>query len=175
MLGNGMVAVNMFNETLDILENKFNEEVGCLMKTKLKNLAWYLGSHTRGIIVDYEGASCILVWRKCHEVIKRICEGLYHLHVKQRNVHLDLKPANILLDDNMVPKIADFGLPRCFDEKQCRAFTTSNLSVNPKLHFRSNIYSLDVTIIERYYQGLPDWLSNEGEAQKHSTISGILC
>lgn len=102
-----MVAVNMFNETLDILENKYNEEVGCLMKTKHKNLVCFLGSRTRGIIVDYEGASSILVWRKCHEVIKRICEGLYHLHVKQRNVHLNLKPANILLDDNMVPKITN--------------------------------------------------------------------
>jgi serine/threonine protein kinase len=36
-------------------------------------------------------------------------------------LHLDLKPANILLDDNMVPKIADFGLSRCFDEKQNQA------------------------------------------------------
>jgi sulfur carrier protein ThiS len=50
-----MVAVNMFNETLDILENKYNEEVGCLMKTKHKNLVCFLGSRTRGIIVDYEG------------------------------------------------------------------------------------------------------------------------
>jgi serine/threonine protein kinase len=38
-------------------------------------------------------------------------------------VHLDLQPANILLDDNMVPKIADFGLSRLFGEEQTRINT----------------------------------------------------
>jgi serine/threonine protein kinase len=40
-------------------------------------------------------------------------------------VHLDLKPANILLNDYMVPKIADFGISRCFDEKQTQAATST--------------------------------------------------
>jgi len=56
-------------------------------------------------------------WREHHEIIKGICEGLHYLHEIQI-LHLDLKPANILLEDNMVPKIADFGLSRCFDEKR---------------------------------------------------------
>lgn len=68
-------------------------------------------------------ASCGLKWRKRYQIIKGICEGLHYLHAS-RIVHLDLKPANILLDDNMVPKIADFGLSRCFDENQTRAITS---------------------------------------------------
>ena len=52
-------------------------------------------------------------WRDCYQIITGICQGLQYLH--QNNiVHLDLKPGNILLDDNLVAKIADFGLSRCY-------------------------------------------------------------
>ncbi|CAM0946675.1 unnamed protein product [Alopecurus aequalis] len=112
LLRNRIVASKELNETLGILENKFNEEVGCSMKQKHKNIVWFLGycSDTRGITIDYDGTFFLLERRNCSEIIKGICEGLYHPYVKRCIVRLDLKPANILLDDNMVPKIADFDL-----------------------------------------------------------------
>ena len=67
--------------------------------------------------------SCGLKWRDRYRIIKGSCEGLLHLH-ENRILHLDLKPGNILIADHMVPKIADFGLSRCLDEDQTRAFTS---------------------------------------------------
>jgi serine/threonine protein kinase len=61
-------------------------------------------------------------WAMCYKIIKGICEGLQYLH-DNHIVHLDLKPANILLDDYMTPKISDFGLSRCFDENQSKRIT----------------------------------------------------
>ncbi|XP_045085976.1 uncharacterized protein [Aegilops tauschii subsp. strangulata] len=56
-------------------------------------------------------------WSTRYSIIKGICEGLNFLHgCKPRIFHLDLKPANILLDNSMVPKLADFGLSRLFAE-----------------------------------------------------------
>ncbi|CAL5051383.1 unnamed protein product [Urochloa decumbens] len=64
--------------------------------------------------------SCGLDWHTCYKIIKGICEGLHYLHNGSKDpiYHLDLKPANILLDENMVPKIGDFGLSRLFDSTQ---------------------------------------------------------
>ncbi|XP_037410817.1 uncharacterized protein LOC119274251 isoform X2 [Triticum dicoccoides] len=59
-------------------------------------------------------------WRTRYAIIKGICNGLKYLHeeLKPPIFHLDLKPANILLDKNMTPKIADFGLSRFFKEEK---------------------------------------------------------
>jgi serine/threonine protein kinase len=69
-------------------------------------------------------ASGGLEWNKRFKIIKGICEGLQYLH-ENNIVHLDLKPPNILLNDNMVPKISDFGLSRCFEEMQSRTMTST--------------------------------------------------
>jgi serine/threonine protein kinase len=61
-------------------------------------------------------------WRTRYAIIKGICEGLEYLHEKLEPsmYHLDLKPANVLLDENMSAKIADFGVSRLFLEEKTR-------------------------------------------------------
>ncbi|RLM54817.1 putative receptor-like protein kinase [Panicum miliaceum] len=80
----------------------------------------------RGYLSD---ESCGLDWDRRYKIIEGICFGLHYLHEewnpKTPIIHMDLKPANILLDVNMVPKIADFGLSRLFGEEQTRTCTTN--------------------------------------------------
>uniref|UniRef100_A0A8R7RD52 non-specific serine/threonine protein kinase n=1 Tax=Triticum urartu TaxID=4572 RepID=A0A8R7RD52_TRIUA len=189
MLDNGTVAVKKLCNMLDMDEKKFSEEIRCLMKATHKNVVRFLRycSDRQGEMVNCEGklvladvrqrllcfeylpkgsldkhitdVSCGLEWRKRYQIINGICDGLYYLH-QNHIVHLDLKPANILLDDTMLPKIADFGLSRCFDEKQSRAITSKRdlagrqgylapeFYTRRQITFKLDIYSLGMIIIE---------------------------
>lgn len=57
-----------------------------------------------------------LSWDKLNEIALGIARGLNYLHhgCDMQIVHFDIKPHNILLDNNFVPKVADFGLAKLF-------------------------------------------------------------
>jgi serine/threonine protein kinase len=55
-------------------------------------------------------------WEKLNEIALGIARGLNCLHqgCDMQIVHLDIKPHNILLDNNFCPKVADFGFAKLF-------------------------------------------------------------
>lgn len=56
-----------------------------------------------------------LSWRQRFDIISGTAEGLAYLHggCEAKIIHRDIKTSNILLDENLIPKIGDFGLARC--------------------------------------------------------------
>ncbi|CAM0870088.1 unnamed protein product [Alopecurus aequalis] len=184
IFGDCTVAVKrLFDATMD--EQIFQREIQCLMQVKHKNVVRFLGYcadrqgnmakwdgeyvmadvHQRLLVFEYvpNGSlyKCITdkhcEWAMCYKIIKGICEGIQYLH-DNRIVHLDVKPANILLDNNMSPKISDFGLSRWFKENQSQHITKTRNGtlgyIAPELleegviTFGTDLYSLGVVIIE---------------------------
>ncbi|CAA3008018.1 rust resistance kinase Lr10-like [Olea europaea subsp. europaea] len=71
-------------------------------------------------ISSYLNQSRTLGWEKLHKIALGIAKGIDYLHqgCNQRILHFDIKPHNILLDHNLSPKVADFGLAKMCSKDQ---------------------------------------------------------
>lgn len=98
-------------------------------------------------------------WCTHYAIIKGICNGLKYLHEELESpmYHLDLKLANILLNEKMIPKIADFGLSRLFEGQKTqrtksiigtRGYLPPEYIEGEIISIKSDIYSLGVVIIK---------------------------
>ncbi|PRQ56295.1 putative glycerophosphodiester phosphodiesterase, protein kinase RLK-Pelle-LRK10L-2 family [Rosa chinensis] len=66
-------------------------------------------------IYSKEG-SITLSYKKMYEIAVGVAQGIEYLHQgrEMQILHFDIKPHNILLDENFIPKISDFGLAKLY-------------------------------------------------------------
>ncbi|OWM78737.1 hypothetical protein CDL15_Pgr002908 [Punica granatum] len=67
----------------------------------------------------------VLEWQQRKKIILDIARGRNYLHedCQQKIIHLDIKPQNILLDENFNAKVSNFGLSKLMDRDQSQVMT----------------------------------------------------
>ena len=99
-----------------------------------------------------------LDWQTRFNIITDIAKGLCYLHeeCRQRIAHLDIKPQNILLDNEFNAKISDFGLSKLIDRDLSHVVTRMRGTpgylapewLTMKITEKADIYSFGVVVIE---------------------------
>ncbi|KAL3497378.1 hypothetical protein ACH5RR_040110 [Cinchona calisaya] len=101
----------------------------------------------------------ILDWETRYSIALGTAKGLAYLHqdCDAKIVHCDIKPENILLDDQFLAKVSDFGLAKLMTREQNYAFTTLRGTrgylapewiTNYAISEKSDVYSFGMVLLE---------------------------
>ncbi|VAH69422.1 unnamed protein product [Triticum turgidum subsp. durum] len=107
--------------------------LGCCIKGEEKLLVYeYLPNKSLDFFIFERNRTTFIDWKKRRVIIEGIAQGLLYLHKhsRLRIIHRDLKASNILLDQDMNPKISDFGLAKIFSSNDSQGSTKRWLHVS---------------------------------------------
>lgn len=128
------VAVKVLNLRLDGAFKSFDAECKVLARVRHRNLIKVISScsnlDVRALVLQYMSNSSLEKWLYSHNyclnlfqrvsIMLDVALALEYLHHSQSEpvVHCDLKPSNVLLDDDMVAHVGDFGLAKILVENK---------------------------------------------------------
>ncbi|XP_058206134.1 rust resistance kinase Lr10-like [Rhododendron vialii] len=171
------VAVKILNSTKGNGEEFINEVgiIGTIHHVNVVRLVGYCADgFRRALIYEFlpndslekfalsDRDKRLLGWKKLLEIAMGIAKGIEYLHqgCDQQILHFDIKPHNILLDENLNPKITDFGLAKlCSKEQSVVSMTTARGTIGyiapevfsrnfGNVSYKSDIYSFGMLLLE---------------------------
>ncbi|KAG2331640.1 hypothetical protein Bca52824_002820 [Brassica carinata] len=171
-----MVAVKVLKDSKGSGED-FTNEISSMSQTSHQNIVSLLGFCSEGsktaIIYEFLGNGSLdkfisgktlinLDWTALYQIALGVARGLEYLQhgCKTSIVHFDIKPQNVLLDDNFFPKVSDFGLAKLCEKKESALSLLDTRGtvgyiapemisrVYGSVSHKSNVYSYGMLVLE---------------------------
>ncbi|KAF7814203.1 putative LRR receptor-like serine/threonine-protein kinase [Senna tora] len=151
---NSLVAVKLLSQSSSQGLREFRSELELLMVVHHRHLVSLIGYCEEG------GVRALIYEFMANGDLRQHLSGLEYLHngCKSPIVHRDLKTSNILLNENMQAKIADFGLSRAFVNDNDTHISTRpagtigyldpEFQTSGNLTKRSDVYSFGIIVLE---------------------------
>ncbi|KAK9293190.1 hypothetical protein L1049_021179 [Liquidambar formosana] len=177
-LGDGtLIAVKKLDRVLPHGEKEFITEVntiGSMHHMNLVRLCGYCsegsqrllvyeflknGSLDKWIFPTYQCRDKILDWPTRFNIAIATAQGIAYFHEQCRNriIHCDIKPENILLDENFCPKVSDFGLAKLMGREHShvvtmvrgtRGYLAPEWVSNRPVTVKADVYSYGMLLLE---------------------------
>eukprot|EP01018_Ginkgo_biloba_P000736 Gb_02004 [translate_table: standard] len=174
------VAIKQLSSTSRQGTREFGNEIGTISAVQHPNLVKLYGCCVGGeelmLVYEYlennslysallgpEECRLKLDWPVRFNICLGVARGLAYLHEESRVriVHRDIKSTNILLDQNLNPKIADFGLAKLYEEEKTHISTrvagtvgymAPEYAMRGVLTEKADVYSFGVVALEITWQ-----------------------
>ncbi|KAE9591307.1 putative protein kinase RLK-Pelle-DLSV family [Lupinus albus] len=152
------------------IDDDFESEAKLISNVHHRNLVRLLGCCNEGqeriLVYEYISNTSLdrylfgnkkgsLNWKQRYDIILGTARGLAYLHEEFHVpiIHRDIKTTNIFLDDDLQPKIGDFGLGRDITHLNTRfagtlGYTAPEYSIHGQLSEKADIYSYGVVVLE---------------------------
>ncbi|XP_024960265.1 G-type lectin S-receptor-like serine/threonine-protein kinase At5g24080 [Cynara cardunculus var. scolymus] len=177
-LGDGtLIAVKKLDRMLPHGEREFVTEVntiGSMHHMNLVRLCGYCSEGSQRLLVyefmkngsldkwlfpSHKTRERLLEWPTRFQIAVGTAQGIAYFHEQCRNriIHCDIKPENILLDENFCPKVSDFGLAKLMGREHSqvvtmvrgtRGYLAPEWISNRPVTVKADVYSYGMLLLE---------------------------